>query len=343
MKLFPGHILIANESQELYTVMGFKNNETVNIKNMKSGITERASVKDIPDNYTLLKPAGYVCFNIVDLKNNLQDVLVSLFRPEDIEATPSVPYAVCRQCIIDFVYQQFDANTDLVGISISQDTCPANVDFNIMLSCNGIHTGSMVAVYLDYNLDKILSFVKAKSFDNVLYADLMEYAKGQADKYGNYVYNNIISKDCYKGYCKDLRTLLESNNFMHDFYRAFNIYNFDFDLSGRNGKSLNTEEVEVLSTILCRNIVSTVIVKYWYDIDITNVSDNTVLIADKNGCLYVIGFAVDKTKPYEVPVASVESEDNIYKLEQVMTKAGKNDMNIRKAYDHVIFNSNKYK
>ena len=343
MKLFPGHILISNKSQDLYEILNFKNNETVNIKNMTSGITERVSVKDIPDNYALLKPIGYVCFNIVDLKNNLQDVLVSLFRPQDIDAVPSIPYAVCRQCIIDFVYQQFDANTDLVGISISQDTCPANVDFNIMLSCDNIHSGTMIAVYLDYTLDKILSFVKTKSFDNVLYSDLMEYAKSQSDKYGNYVYNNIISKDCYKGYCKDIKTLLESNNFMHDFYRAFNIYNFDFDLSGREGKSLSIEEKDTLSTLLCRNIASTIIVKYNYDIDLRNISENTVLIADINGNLYVIGFSVDNSKPYEVPVASVESEDNIYKLDQVMTKAGKNDMNIRRAYDHIIFNSDKYK
>lgn len=341
MKLFPGHILISNQTEEIYEVIGFKNSETIKIKNKKTGIEEKTLIKDIHKYYSLLKPSGYICFNIVDLRDNLQDVIVSLFREEDMDKTQSIPYAVCRQCIMDFIYQQIDPKSEIVGISISQETCPANVDFGIMLACDNIHTGNMVAVYLDYTLDKILSFVKTKPFDNVLYDNMMEYAKGKSEKYGSYVYNNILSKDIYNGYCKSLHMLLDSNNFMHDFYRAFNIYNFNFDLSGREGQSLNLDELNDIRTMLCKNIMSTIIVKYNYDIDILNLSEDTVLIADKHSNLYVIAFIEDKTKPYEINVCDI-GEDNIIKINNIMTKAGKSDSNIRRAYDNIIFNKTKY-
>ncbi len=343
MKLFPGCILLSKNDSKLFTIVKFKNNKTATIRNNNTSDIKNISIKDIAQDYTILKPHGYVSFNIVDLKDGLQDVIVSLFRNEDLDKTPSVPYAVCRQCIIDFLYQQINPDTEYTGISISQDTCPANVDFGIMLSCNGIHDGYMVAVYMNYTLDYILSFIKTKEFDDVLYCDLMDHAKSESNKYGNFIYNNIINSDVHMGYCKDLKTLLKINNFMYDFYRAFNIYNIDFTgLSEREGKSLNAEEVNTLSTLLCKNIIATIIVKYNYDIDLNNINQSSVLIVDPYDNLYVIGYAEDKSKPYEVPVESVESPNNIYKLNDVMTKAGKKDSNIRRAYDHLIFDSSKY-
>lgn len=340
MKLFPGNILISNETGLLYEVIGFKNSETAKIRNKKTGIEEKALIKDIHDYYSLLKPAGYVCLNIVDLKNNMKDVIVSLFKEEDIDKTPCIPYAVCRQCIVDFIYQQIDPKSELVGISISQETCPSNVDFGIMLSCDNIHTGNIVAVYMDYTLDKILSFVKTKDFDNVLYNNMADHAKYKSGKYAH-VYDGIMSKDIYNGYCKTLYTLLDSNNFMHDFYRAFNIYNFNFDLHGREGTSLNLDELQTVSTMLCKNITSTIIVKYDYDIDISNLSKDTIIIADKHGDLYVICFIEDKSRPYKIDVTDMGA-DNIIKINNIMAKAGKTDSNIRRAYDNIVFNTSKY-
>lgn len=339
MKLFPGHIIISNQTDDLYEIKGFYNRETAKVRNKKTGLDEKLLIKDIYEYYSLLKPVGYVCFNIVDLKDNMQDVIVSLFKEDD--KMLGVPYAVCRQCIMDFIYQQIDPKSEIVGISINQDTCPANVDFDVMLACDNIHTGYMVAVYMDYTLDKILSFIKVKQFDNVLYNNMMDYAKSKADKFGKYVYKEILSNDIYNGYCKSLYSLLDTNNFMYDFYSAFNIYNFDFDLSEREGKSLNIDELETVCTMLCKNIVSTIIVKYNYDVDISNLSKDTILIADKHGNLYVVGYIEDKSKPYQVDVCDMGT-DNIVKLNDIMTKAGKTDSNIRRAYDNIIFNKGKY-
>lgn len=340
MNLLPGHIIISNQTNDLYEIKGFSNRETAKVKNKTTGLEEKILIKDIYEYYSLLKPVGYICFNIVDLKNNMQDVIVSLFK-EDRESTINVPYAVCRQCIMDFIYQQIDPKSEIVGISINRDTFPANLDFDIMLACDNVHTGNIVAVYMNYTLDKILSFIKAKDFDNVLYGTMSDYARNKADKLGNYVYNEILKNDIYNGYCKSLRVLLDSNNFMCDFYNAFNIYNFNFDLSGREGKSLNMDEVETVSTMLCKNIVSTIIVKYDYDVDISNLGNDTVLIADKNGDLYIIGYIEDKSKPYRIDVRDM-GEDNIIKINNIMAKAGKTDSNISRAYNDIVFNKNKY-
>ena len=209
MNLFPGHIVY--DSENTYEILSFKNRENANVRNLETGEKKTILVKDIVEKYALLNPVGYIGFNIVDLKANLQDVIVSLFKPEDLEETPAIPYAICRQCIVDFIYQQIDPKSEMLGISVSKDTCPANVDFSYMLSCDKVHSGTMIAVYLDYDLDKILSFIKTKDFDNTLYATMMDYAKHQSDKFGNFMYNNIINQDCYNGYCKSLKILLETN------------------------------------------------------------------------------------------------------------------------------------
>lgn len=339
MNLFPGHIVY--DSENTYEILSFKNRENANVRNLETGEKKTILVKDIVEKYTLLNPVGYIGFNIVDLKANLQDVIVSLFKPEDLEETPAIPYAICRQCIVDFIYQQIDPKSEMLGISVSKDTCPANVDFSYMLSCDKVHSGTMIAVYLDYSLDKILSFIKTKDFDNTLYATMMDYAKHQSDKFGNFMYINITNQDCYNGYCKSLKILLETNNFMHDFYRAFNIYNLDFDFTDRDNTALTNEEAEVVSTLLCKNINSSVIVKYGYDIDLTNLSNSVILVADKNAKLYAIAYTEDRTKPYVVNIESL-GEENVVKMNNIMTKAGKHDNNIKQAYDHIVFNKSKY-
>lgn len=344
MNLFLGHILYNEKEGILYTVTGFKNQNTLLLQNVDLQKSIKESMSNIEDHYIILKPVGFIGFNIVDLKNNLQDVIVSLFRYEDIQQTPAVPYAVCRQCIIDFLYQQIDPKTEYTGISISQETCPSNVDFNVMLACDKTHTGTMVAIYLDYTLDYILSLIKTKPFDDVLYCNLLDHAKHESEQYGgSYMYKQIIGKDCSKGYCKDLKTLLNMNNFMYDVHRAFKIYDLDFeDMKDHQGHSLSMEETKVISTLICKNITATLVVEYDYDIDIKNIGQNYILVNDKFNKLYVVCYIEDKTRPYIVPVEDIESDENIVKLNNVMTKAGKEDISIKEAYSHISFNQTKY-
>lgn len=343
MKLFLGHILIKKSNNELYVITKFKNSNLVVMKSMETGINENVSFDYIADEYILLTPVGYVGFNIVDMNDNTQDIIVSISRLSDMENNISTPYAVCRQCIVDFMYQQINPNSEMVGMSVSKDTCPANVNYENMLICNEVKDGTVVAVYLDYTLDYILSFIKQKDFNNILSSIYSDHAMFMKEKFGQIGYDQVIQKNHHNGYCKDLKTLLDINNFMYDFYRAFNIYNIKFtNLEEREGKSLNTEEVKILSDILCKNIDSTLIVKYNYDIDLKNIGGPHILLADEDGKLFVIAYIEDKNNPYRVPIETVESDSNIYQLNDIMTKAGKNDSNIRKAYDYIVFNSNKY-
>ena len=49
----------------------------------------------------------------------------------------------------------------------------------------------------------------------------------------------------------------------------------------------------------------------------------------------------DRTKPYVVNIESL-GEENVIKMNNIMTKAGKHDNNIKQAYDHIVFNKSKY-
>ena len=341
MKLFPGHILINNSTQELYVITKFKNDNLLSIRNKSTNMVESISMDNVIENHTSLTPMAYVAFNIVDIGQN-EDIIVSINRLSDIENNIEEPYAVCRQMIIDFMYQQINPNEELYGMSVSKDTCPANVEYNKFLICDKVKYSYVVAVYLDYTLDYILSFVKIKEYNRVLESIYKDHAEYIRSKFGDIGYNQVIQQNIHNGFCKDLRSLLITNNFMYDFYSGFKMLNLSFNLKDREGKSLDDEETEILSTILCKNIINTLIVKYNYDIDIKNIGGPYALIADENEEVYIVAFVEDKTHPYEIPVEEVESDNNIYKLNQVMTKAGKNDTNIRKAYDHIIMNHTKY-
>ena len=167
------------KNSDLYIMLDKDNNEV------------RLSKKEF-DKYIKLNQDGFVTFSRVALEQGIEDVIVSLHRREDLSST-SVPYAVCRQNIFDIFTNQInrDENMMYVGVSVSKDTCPVDVDYNITLACNGVLESDIVNVYLDDTLEDIMRFINPVNYDRVL--------KRLYDDIGN---NKTVS-----GYCKSLNEL----------------------------------------------------------------------------------------------------------------------------------------
>ena len=147
----------------------------------------------------------------------------------------------------------------------------------------------------------------------------------------------IMKLDSYDGYCKTLRLLLEQNNFMYDFYRTFNIIPIDEEVLFDTEVKVADNIVDIISVIYEVIIASTLCMEYWYDIDLSTIQNDYVLIMDKNDKLYVIAYVPNG--PKHINIENVESEENI---ERMANSTIGNNRSIAEAANHIRLNKNKY-
>ena len=191
---------------------------------MHTGKANTIDYKTLIDNYSELSPDGSIIFAVASV-GNANDVIVAL-KDYANKSKNELPYAVCRQSIHDF-FQDFnkeDFRRISVGISVSQDTCPSNIHFGQVLTCDASKEiyQKHVMIYLDDTLDDILKLVRSTKYDNALKKlKTMAYQEARQEGFNE---NNII------GYCESLRDLLESNTFMYDFRKCFNIVEVPFHI-----------------------------------------------------------------------------------------------------------------
>lgn len=225
--------------------------------------------------YKMLSPDGIIIIANVSLSDNDDDVIVALNRfpknREELKASDNVPYVVCRQMCADV----FNMNPDeaMIGASVSQETCPSNVNFMLMLAASKINYKKPIAVYLDDTLDVILSL-----FDNRIFDDTL---KKLHEKYIN-----------VKGSCSSLKELLEVNNFMYDFRKCFNIVEIPFSVN-EDYEGLNEQNIAYLNNELKVQITQTYVVRYARDIDTSKFTRKFILAAaaqDKYSKVYIVGY-----------------------------------------------------
>lgn len=241
--------------------------------------------EDLEKYYTLLKPHGSIFINIVKLHNNTWDVIVSLFREIDM-ITDGIPYAVCRQNIHDFLsknitdiqrsHNPFLKDINHVGLSLSKDTCPLNVDYNIMVACDKLEYSQEICIYINDNLNDIINLVNKK---------------GKIDSIISSLYNDCKLLDI-AGCSNSLKSLLIDNMFMDDFYRGFNIYKIDIDIKHYYDDKdfvLSNYDREYLENISDKKLNNIFIIKYNYDININDIKRDNIIVKDINNEIYIIG------------------------------------------------------
>ena len=269
----------------------------------------KVRVSDFKD-YSPLKPDGILTLSIAGVRDSkgkiCRDVIVTATKFLNIEFKVNVmPYAVCRQNISDIFYNMFinDENDQLVGLAVNQDTCPANFDFGIMFACDNIEKNDFINFYRTDTLEDVLALVNTKKYDETLDSLFKRHCE---------VIKNPIIYNTHKehgGWCKNLRTLLDNNNFQADINQMLGIADVEFNISdytvdnyinGKNDSSAaiitqaNDELRYWLSLTYKVNIKEANILEFDHDINLGDFNNaNYLLIRDNTKTLYLIVYLVE--------------------------------------------------
>lgn len=238
------------------------------------------SVDYLLNNYKRLAPDGMIIISVV-MTGEVRDVIVALKNLRT--NVGNLPDVVCRQGIYD-VFSHItnrDENNVYVGISISQDTCPADINFQDTLACTSKKDDSElpIFVYLDDSLDDILSLFSSKRYDDAIKECSLSLQGSIKEK-------NII------GTTMSLRELLEHNNFMYDFRKCFKIMEVPFHIEVES-EQLSNENILYMEKEMQINIMETYIVEYSREIDLKSIKRDYVLVvsaADKFDKVYICGY-----------------------------------------------------
>ena len=94
--------------------------------------------------------------------------------------------------------------------------------------------------------------------------------------------------------------------------------------------------MEVIGSMLRVEIGKSIAVKYDKDVDLSKIKRNYCLVSTKNNVIYIVAYTV--VGRYVVPVEGSESDENIDKLAKILPAES-----LQMAYQHIKFNSEKYK
>lgn len=246
------------------------NPSTISIRNESTGEVSKIRVDSLSD-YTVLEADALLTFNIVmigDKNNNSKDVIVTASKMDNVKLGDTIPYAVCRQSIVDIFYNLLvsDESQMICGVSINRDTCPANFRFTDMLACSEILYSETINAYRTDTLDDIYYLINLKKYDGVL-NDLYQKHVESCDN------PSAAFRKSDKGWCKDLKTLLSINNFQADINQMLGITDVDFAIKDYLQKStlVNGEEFTTVTLDLKQWISQT-----WE----VNIDEITVLVFD---------------------------------------------------------------
>lgn len=238
------------------------------------------SVDYLLNNYKRLAPDGMIIISVV-MTGEVRDVIVALKNLRT--NVGNLPDVVCRQGIYD-VFSHItnkEENNIYVGISMSQETCPADINFQDTLACTSKKDDSElpIFVYLDDSLDEILSLFSSKKYDDAI-KECSLSLKGSIEG------KNII------GTTMSLRELLEHNNFMYDFRKCFKIMEIPFHIDAES-EQLSNENILYMEKEMQKNIMETYIIEYSREIDLKSIKRDYVLIvsaADQFDKVYICGY-----------------------------------------------------
>lgn len=322
-------------------VMGFANENFAKCIVTKGPVKElgkniKVPIKTLQEEYTKLTPDGTIIFSVVKINSLLKDVMTTVLTREDMDLGINIPRVVCRQCVLDLFAKQFTPNhADWVGLSISKETCPADLEFENFLACESIESSIVCSYYIGDNLDTILSMFNHSMFDNTLHNIFVAHCNALA--HGNKSFAEfLIKKGEANGYVQTLNELLKLNNFEYDLYRAFNIIPTDLDPVEFSADALSKHAEAVLSDFLRARITKSLVLKYDKDIDLEAISRKYCLASDKDGTVYVVAYVTEGT--YSINVEDYDFQS----IEKMVTRMGSSE-SLQNAYSHIKFNKDKYK
>ena len=272
MKIYVGDRFykeFSDDDKEDFRIVKIKNENTFRIK-YTNGELDTITRDVIEKEYVRLIPDGLIAMNIVNVgkvrpedKEELKDVIVAIYKTEDLDNGVNLPFAVCRQSIEDLFTKQINTNpyVQYAGMSMNQNNVPAGCDFIMILACNSIAYSVGCSVYLDDTLEDILGLINTKKFDDVLSS---MYAK---------IAPNVF------GYYPTVKELLVNNDFMFDFRQAFNIEKVYFTMKvNEEDYSMDLEQLKVLENIVHFIMEEPYVIPFSRDINLDDIKRSYLLV-----------------------------------------------------------------
>ena len=237
---------------------------------------------ELERDYVRLIPHATITFSIVKVQD-IEDVIVTVYRREDMEKKETLPYIVCRQSITDLFANTINPNYKnlITGFCTSKESLPEKVPMENILACDTIISSDVVAVYMNDNFKDIMKLIRSKAYDIVLYNLFVDHV--------NYKYKDNVkeymNKSCVDGYVKTLKDLLTDNEFMYEFNRGFGIYPLTLTVSDDEikNKKLNAYNSMIISNLILRKIISTLLIPYEHVIDTDIIENDHILFKDNSG------------------------------------------------------------
>ena len=273
----------------VYKVISFATSEKARVINIKDpNTTFKIPYEELLEDYEMLGPDGNIVFNIVKLNDNIEDVIVCLFRNEDLKT--GVPYCVARQNIIN-IYNDFIKKYDhlrCTGMCMSLDSIPEGIDYRMMLACNDVVLQTSIAYYNDDKLEDILRCIKKIDvYDTVMNNLFMDNYKKldpyliEADK--------VDQLQSYGGYNRTLVSFLDMVDFMKDVRKGYGIVTIPYIINV-------TDDIEMVDEVLLHyldyelgyKIFNPSITKYDKYIDTDKIIRDYVIICDATESMYII-------------------------------------------------------
>lgn len=282
MKIYVGDRFykeFSDDDKEDFRIVKIKNENTFRIK-YTNGELDTITRDVIEKEYVRLIPDGLIAMNIVNVgkvrpedKEELKDVIVAIYKTEDLDNGVNLPFAVCRQSIEDLFTKQINTNpyVQYAGMSMNQNNVPAGCDFIMILACNSIAYSVGCSVYLDDTLEDILGLINTKKFDDVLSS---MYAK---------IAPNVF------GYYPTVKELLVNNDFMFDFRQAFNIEKVYFTMKvNEEDYSMDLEQLKVLENIVHFIMEEPYVIPFSRDINLDDIKRSYLLVSDEKDNIYIV-------------------------------------------------------
>lgn len=275
-----------------------------------AGMTHLYSCEYVHEKFTKLNPDAYINFILTD--DSPRDVMVCLHRTikdgsiNELECE-EMPYAICRQDVVN-IFKMAQEETPQKGqiwsgISISKDTCPADMPLENFLMTKGFKQLYPVAVYLEDRLCDILELVWKDKFDGALDARARKHERAQ---------DNILDN------CHTLEELLRKQCFMYDFHNAFNIIEIPF-IPQENGATddLLRDIIGQLKHVVADKIM---ICKFDRQINFDELANPFIFMTPDSAkakpedqVVWVIGYTIDETQIYIEKRYGTTDKDEIVK------------------------------
>lgn len=251
----------------------------------KVGDRKLKAPKDIfLEEYTELMEHGMCTFAIVSLEQGSKDVVIMVYRRQELEDKDPIPYVICRQNMLDFFTDQVEKirlRTENVpihlGVSVTKDNVPEDIPMDGLMICNGIDYSENFAIYRDDSIDDILSLIKERTLFDRFFDDLSKKTAGSD----------------IRGVRKSLVELIHETGFERDLLASFGIVPANFKLEINENGTLSYEQHLMFQNYLNRVLTNIYVTKYEYYINLNAIKRDYILVKDNTKNIYIVAYDTD--------------------------------------------------